>query len=269
MNLFLFVFIATFALTSCSVHRSRAVTVVSASEVTWEKLNPARGDKSPQAATLWGDRNGSPATGFLVKFVDGFSSPPHIHNVSYRGVVISGLIHNDDPEASHMWMPKGSFWTQPKGEAHITAAKGTTNIAYIEIDEGPYLVRPTDAAFDSGERPVNVDVSNLVWLDSIEVPSVQVAFLWGVPKENRLNGTFVKFPGGFTGSIRSTNSTLHAVAIQGRYNYGPVSKSGVTFMTPGSYFSSTEDSVHRISCEASESCVFYVRALGRYSLAAR
>ncbi|MBT8367005.1 MAG: DUF4437 domain-containing protein, partial [Deltaproteobacteria bacterium] len=95
--------------------------VVLTSEVKWEQLNPARGDKSPKAGTLWGDRNGSGPTGFLLKPVDGFESPPHIHNVSYRGVVISGLIHNDDPNADDMWMPTGSFWTQPKGGVHITA----------------------------------------------------------------------------------------------------------------------------------------------------
>ena len=39
--------------------------VLLSSEIVWEKLNPARGDQSPQAATLWGDRNGTEATGFL------------------------------------------------------------------------------------------------------------------------------------------------------------------------------------------------------------
>ena len=68
--------------------------VILASEVKWEKLNPARGDKSPQAGTLWGDRKGAVPTGFLAKFVDGSSSPPHIHNATYRAVVISGRIHN-------------------------------------------------------------------------------------------------------------------------------------------------------------------------------
>ncbi len=48
------------------------------SEIVWEKLNPARGDQSPQAGTVWGDRNAEVPTGFLAKFVDGFSSPPHI-----------------------------------------------------------------------------------------------------------------------------------------------------------------------------------------------
>ena len=58
--------------------------VVLTSEIEWEQLNPARGDKSPQAGTLWGDRKGTVPTGFLAKFVDGFSSPPHIHNATYR-----------------------------------------------------------------------------------------------------------------------------------------------------------------------------------------
>lgn len=98
--------------------------------------------------------------------MNGFSSPPHIHNVTYRAVVMTGLIHNDDPKAELMWMPAGSFWTQPVGEAHITAAKGENVMAYIEIDEGPYLVKPTEQAYDSGERPVNVDADNIVWLDA-------------------------------------------------------------------------------------------------------
>ncbi|MEM6756041.1 MAG: DUF4437 domain-containing protein, partial [Planctomycetota bacterium] len=83
---------------------SGTVEVIPASEVNWTALNPARGDESPKAATLWGDRGADEATGFLVEFVDGFSSPPHIHNVTYRGVVISGLVHNDDPDAATMWM---------------------------------------------------------------------------------------------------------------------------------------------------------------------
>ena len=35
--------------------------VVLRSEVEWSPLNPARGDASPQAGTLWGDRAGQQA----------------------------------------------------------------------------------------------------------------------------------------------------------------------------------------------------------------
>ncbi len=254
-----------------------AFKVILASEVKWEKLNPARGDKSPKAGTLWGDRKGSVPTGFLVKFVDGFSSPPHIHNVSYRGVVISGLIHNDDPNAADMWMPTGSFWTQPKGDVHITAAKGSTNVAYIEIEKGPYLVLPIEKAFDSEERPVNVDASNIVWLDvsnitwggqpgkPVSANEPKVAFLWGIPQDKQLNGTLVKLPAGFTGKINSHGSTFRAVVIKGQLQY-QVSKTDVKTLEPGSYFSSKGESVHQVTSEAEEDCIIYVRSAGKFNV---
>ena len=104
-------------ITSSEVIENPTNTVRISAEIEWEKLNPARGDQSPQAGTIWGDRKGMVATGFLAKFVDGFSSPPHIHNVTYRAVVIKGLVHNDAPEAENMWMKPGSIWPQPVGES--------------------------------------------------------------------------------------------------------------------------------------------------------
>ena len=178
----------------------RTSEVVLTSEVEWGPLNPARGDRGPKAGTLWGDRTGPGPSGFLVEFLDGFESPPHIHNVSYRGVVLSGLIHNDDPNADDLWLPPGSFWTQPKGAVHVTAARGSHNLAYIEIEEGPYLVLPVEEEFDSGEVPVNVDRSNVVWLDQPGTPAAargpRVAYLWGNPRDDRLSGALVELPAG-------------------------------------------------------------------------
>ena len=246
------------------------VDVVLASEVSWEQLNPARGDQSPQAGTLWGHRNGTAPTGFLVKFVDGFSSPPHTHNVSYRGVVISGHVHNDDPDAAVMWLPAGSFWTQPSGEVHITAAKGSTSVAYIEIEQGPYLVLPTEQASDSGERPLNVHASNIVWTDqlgtSASVDGPKVAFLWGNPQDDQLNGTLVKLPAGFTGTIESHGSTFRAVVIKGQPQYRMPGMTHVKTLHPGSHFSSKGESVHQVSSQAGEESVIYIRTDGKYNV---
>ena len=244
-----------------------ASEIILASEVKWEQLNPARGDKSPRAGTLWGDRKGTVPTGFLVKFVDGFSSPPHIHNVTYRAVVISGRIHNDDPDADDMWMPTGSFWTQPKGEVHITAAKGATNMALVEIDKGPYLVLPPGEAFDSGERPINVDTSNIVWVDAPGIPASatgpKLAYLWGNLKDGQSNGTFVQLPAGFMGKINSHGATFRAVVIKGQLQYlGTDTKT----LEPGSYFGSKGESVHQISSKAGEESIIYVRTDGRYDV---
>ena len=252
--------------------------VVLTSEVEWGPLNPARGDQSPRAATLWGDRTDYGPSGFLVQFVDGFSSPPHIHNVTYRGVVIRGLVHNDDPGAENMWLPAGSFWTQPAGEVHITAADAKSNLAYIEIEDGPYLVLPSEEAFDNGERPVNVDESNLVWLDASNIawidrtgvlPSAneaKIAFLWGKPQEGQLNGTFIKLPTGFSGTIHSYGSTFRAVAIQGQPRHHLSSETDIKTLDPGSYFGSEGETVHQVSCETGEDCIIYVRAEGKFDV---
>ncbi|MEW8505816.1 MAG: DUF4437 domain-containing protein [Candidatus Thiodiazotropha sp.] len=253
--------------TGMQVAAEPANVVVLASEVVWEQLNPARGDKSPQAGTLWGDRNGELPTGFLARFVDGFSSPPHIHNVTYRAVVISGGIHNDDPGAAAMWMPAGSFWTQPKGEVHITAAKGRTNVALVEIDKGPYLVLPAEKAFDSGERPINVDASNIVWVDPPGTPASssgpKIAYLWGNRQKGGSNGTFVKLPAGFAGKIQSSGSNFRAVLIKGQLHY-QASETEVKTLEPGSYFASKGTSTHPVSSVAGGESVIYIRTNGNY-----
>ena len=232
------------------------IEIVEISEVKWEKLNPARGDKSPQAGTLWGDRKGDVPTGFLAKFVDGFSSPPHIHNATYRAVVIEGLVHNDDPKAELMWMPPGSFWTQPKGESHITSAKGETNIALVEIDKGPYLVKPPEEAEDTGERPVNIDVQNLVWVDA--EGGTQKSYLWGSLEED--NGTFLKLKG-FSGSIETKSSVFRAVVISGMVKLG---KDKGKSLNPGSYFGSEGNVVHQVLSEGES--VLYIRTKGKYGV---
>lgn len=260
---------------------NQSIRVMTTDDIKWEQLNPARGDKSPKAATIWGDRKGKVATGFLVKFVDGFSSPPHIHNVSYRGLVIEGTIHNDDPDAEKMWMPPGSFWTQPAGEVHITAANSNQNMAYIEIDEGPYLVQPSEEAFDKGERPVNIDRANIVWLkasdtafmeaqDISEIKVIpEIAFLWGNYQGETLNGTLLKLPVGFRGTITSQGSEFRVVVIQGALNYPMPNQDMTKKLEPGSYFSSEGEAIHPISSKLGEESLVYIRTNGKFKIIAQ
>lgn len=239
--------------------------IVLASEINWEPLNPARGANSPRAGTLWGDRNSKVPTGFLAKFADGFSSPPHIHNVTYRAVVISGLIHNDDPDAASMWMPTGSFWTQPKGEVHITAAKGSNNVALVEIDEGPYRVLPPVKAFNNTERPINIDASNIVWTDPAGMAAsgkgVEVAYLWGNLYDGQSYGSFLKLPPGFSGEILSDGDTFRAVIITGQLRYRGNKEEA---LNPGSYFGSSGKTTHKIASQPGVESIIYIRTNGKY-----
>lgn len=246
--------------------------VVLSSEIKWEQLNPARGDKSPLAGTVWGNRKGAVSTGFLAKFVDGFSSPPHIHNVTYRAVVIKGLIHNDNPKAENMWMPTGSFWTQPHGEGHITSAKGEENIAYVEIDNGPYLVKPTTEAYNTKERPINIDKSNVIWLNSSRTNWVapnckaEISFLWESKNNDDLKGLFVKVPTKFSGKIRSNGNVFHAIVIEGNPSYQMPNDAKEIALDPTSYFSSKGIAVHLLANKNKSESIIYIRTNGQIKL---
>ncbi len=272
--------VGTLVVSNCLAQNLTVPTkeVVLKSEVEWTYLNPARKELAPMAGTLWGDRDGNEPTGYLLKPPKDFQSPPHIHNVSYRGIVISGLLHNDDPDAEFMWMPEGSFWTQPKGQVHITAAKGDAPIAYIEIEKGPYLVLPTKEAFLSQLRPVNVDKSNLVWLDSSDISWVnksgspaadnqpQISFLWGDTQDGQLNGTFIKLPAGFNGKINSNSTDFRAIVVKGLPQY-QMSETDIKILEPGSYFSSKGASaVHHLSSKTEKETIIYVRTNGKYNV---
>ena len=241
-------------------------SVIATDNIEWGLLNPLRGDASPRAADLWGDRTKNMATGMLVKFKKGFSSPPHIHNITYRGVVIEGLVHNDDPAAEKMWLPTGSFWTQPAGESHVTAADGQDNLIYLEIDSGPYLVLAAKKAFDNGERAINVDERNLVWLNAKDIKwlkksKVQIAYLWGEP--HLANGSFVKLPAGFAGNIKNDKG-LKAVVVRGKASYQWKGEKTKTVLSASSFFSSTAQGAHKINVETE--VVLYVNSNGRYTV---
>ncbi|KZN60246.1 hypothetical protein N473_25020 [Pseudoalteromonas luteoviolacea CPMOR-1] len=235
--------------------------VVTTEHHEWGYLNPLRGKLSPGAVNLWGDRTKNSATGMLVRFKKGFESPPHIHNITYRGVVIDGLLHNDDPSAEKMWMPRGSFWTQPAGESHITAANGSTNLIYLEIDSGPYLVKPMEQAFDNGERPLNLHKNNMVWLDQktlkyLNAPNVKAIQLWG--DDNAVIGQMIKLPGQFSGVIASKSSEFRAVLISGKVSYRSSEQSGIK-LDPGSYFESTAEFDHLVKNLGNEDVILYIR----------
>ncbi|MCC9655753.1 DUF4437 domain-containing protein [Rhodopirellula halodulae] len=254
--------------------------VVHVSEVSWQPLNPARGDKAPKAGTLWGDQTKPGKSGFLVKFLDGFSSPPHIHNITYRGVVISGGLHNDDPDAEPMWMPVTSYWTQPAGEVHVTAARGSS-VAYVEIQEGPYLVMPPEKAFGNQERPLNVDASNIVWLTASESEWIDeasfnssasapaIAYLWQIASQENddtppVSCSLVRLPAGFEGTFVNEQGAFRSVVIQGDVSLEGHDVQGPETLSPGAYFGFEGKAFQTVS--ASKDAVVYVRSEGPFRI---
>ncbi|GGA73133.1 hypothetical protein GCM10011369_13570 [Neiella marina] len=255
-------------LSSVALATNGEVKVVAASDIKWGYLNPLRGKLSPGAADLWGDRTIDTATGMLVRFNRGFESPPHIHNITYRGIVIDGLLHNDDPTAAKMWMPAGSFWTQPAGEDHTTAANAETNLIYLEIDSGPYLVQPSQQSFDNGERPLNVHKDNIVWLNhselhDINASGVDFTYVWQTASD--ISGSMIKLPPNFDGAIRTEASEFRAVVIAGELAHSTDNDKS-TRLTAGSYIESDGGFTHKLTNRGDSEAIVYIRSNGRYSV---
>jgi len=252
----------------------QSVTVTTADQVSYQPLNPARGDASPQAGVMWGDITKDVPSGMLLKFAEGFSSPPHIHNITYRAVVIDGEIHNDDPDAANMWMGQGTFWTQPAGEVHITSARpGVGGTGFLEILEGPYLVQPGDKAFDNGEQPLNLVSSNMVWMSADEMNWIkagnsaqgpEATLLWGDLSDGELSCSMLKLPQGYKASLSAQGGDLKVVVIQGDVLHSVASVTKQNKLSSGGYFASAEGVSHLLKCDAKGECMIYVRAQGSF-----
>lgn len=260
-----------------TIAQIESVNVITPDQVEYQPLNPARGDASPQAGVLWGDIRQDVPSGVLLQFAEGFASPPHIHNITYRAVVIRGEVHNDDPDAENMWMGPGSFWIQPAGEVHITSARpGVGATAFLEILEGPYLVQPEDMSFDNGERPVNIVESNQVWLTSDDLTWIsaagglstkaEAAFLWGKPETGQLSASLIRLSAGQKASLSTVNGDLKAVMTKGELIHEVIGASEPSTVGAGGYFSSLEGINHTLECVASDPCVIYLRTRGQFRL---
>lgn len=255
---------------------SAGVRVIQPDALAFVPLNPARGDASPQAGVLWGDIRRDVASGVILKFADGFSSPPHIHNITYRAMVISGHVHNDDPDAAPMWMGPGSYWMQPAGEVHITAARpGAPGVSFLEILAGPYLVRPSAQAFDNGEQPLNLAADNIVWMSATGRPilaapdsadrltGISLAPLWGEALPGRTVAFALKMAPGARSVLGGISGGLKAVVINGSLTHRADGLTQDVLLEPGGHFASDDARVfHRARCEGSKDCVVYVRADG-------
>ncbi len=140
-------------------------------------------------------------------------------------------------------------------------------MAFLDIQEGPYLVKPTSEAFDNGERPVNVDKTNIVWLNAKDIEwisnksKVQTAFLWGSHKDNQLRATLLKLPAGFKGKIKNLSQNFRAVVISGGISHQFSKKEDKKKLNAPSYFGAEENGTSIISAE--KETVLYIRSNGK------
>ncbi len=126
-------------------------------------------------------------------------------------------------------------------------------------------MKPINKAFDNGERPINIDISNVVWLDNEKTnwvssnSNAQISFLL---KNEDFRSLFVKLPKGYSGTIKTEGTVLHSVIIQGELNYLVSQENETKVLDPGSYFGSTSKATHTISNTKNDVVLIYIRTNG-------
>lgn len=134
-------------------------------------------------------------------------------------------------------------------------------------------MKPTSEALDNGERPVNVDKTNLVWLNAKDIEwineksKVKTAFLWGSHEKNQLRVTLLKLPAGFKGKIQNLSPSFRAVIISGGLTHQFAKNGEKKELNAPSYFGAEENATSIISAE--KETVIYIRSNGSFKVNAK
>ncbi|WP_424928977.1 DUF4437 domain-containing protein [Amaricoccus tamworthensis] len=111
-----------------------------------------------------------------------------------------------------------------------------------------------------------------MWLDAGAAQWIQgdgdaeMAFLWGSLKGTDKNGTFLRLPAGYTGSLSTQAPLMRAVTIQGTTGVTMSGESEGQTLNPGSYFGSHGEAFHTVSCTSDDACILYMHTEGQYTL---
>lgn len=85
---------------------------------------------------------GDPARGAhsnYIKLPGGTVSPVHTHTADYYGVVISGVVANEQtPAGPDRPLPPGSYWYQRGGEPHVTKCISPTECLFFVTSSGSF-----------------------------------------------------------------------------------------------------------------------------------
>ncbi len=96
--------------------------MVTPDQVDYQPLNPARGDASPQAGTLWGDLDDGGLSASFVKLPAGHTSDLSVESDRLRAVIVDGaLIHSVAGLETQSELGAGGFFESDAGVPHALA----------------------------------------------------------------------------------------------------------------------------------------------------
>lgn len=234
--------------------------------LAWSPLDPELGDKGPQLAPAWGDRESEPS-GFFLQLPAGYTGALATHANDYHAVTISGATTNAQSGAKKSApVPPGAYWYQPGGVAHATSCGKEPCIVYVHTT-GRLAIAPAQPAKGAKPDPRYVEKKpkDLTWtaVDPKNPALGQAAALWG-DAESQPSGMFVKLPAGNAPTWHIHKHDYHAVVLAGTV-INNESGSEPVEMPVGSYWWQPGGYKHAETCKAGgPDCIFYVHHTGAY-----
>ncbi len=217
-------------------------------EIPFAPFNP----KQPKGIHVY-PLNGNPkATAFsaIVRFPGNFETPLHTHKFSYSAVALSdGLFHGRAKDDKHD-VTKGSFWTQPGGEAHLDGCKGDDFCYFFVVFEGPVNMTPVETPVEKSAG-TSTAYADIKWKEV--KGGIKMAVVSGSPKVGPFTGLF-SFPKGMTTNVHTHSADFAGALLSGTHHRG-ASADQLKTLSPGSAWSEPAGSAHMEKCGDAEDCI--------------
>jgi len=186
----------------------------------------------------------------IVRMPAGFATPLHTHEAAFSGVTLTeGLVHSATTEDDQP-LPKGSFWHQPAGEAHIDACKSEDPCLMLAFFEGAVDMTPAEAP--AAEPTMTVTRADAIEWTEVK-GGVQMAVIHGNPKEGAFHALF-DFPAGMATNVHTHSAAFTGALISGTHHRGPSAEQLVT-LTDGAVWNEVAGTPHMEQCGTESNCV--------------
>ena len=231
-----------------------SMTIVDEADIEFAEISPFATFGSAQ-----GDFTSGPHGTFGI-FGPGASSPPHTHSSSYYAVVLGGEMNNPfGTETDPPTLAPGSFWAVPADNGHVTACLTTqTECRFFFHAAAAFDFTPIDELIEA--RTANASSIPIQELNFKGLaPYDGSASVWGDPDTGPY-GTIIRLNAGQdTGQLAHRNAfTLIPVTGQLSLDTGDNTRAiGV-----GSLLEAQANTPHRLTCDDTVDCLFYLYSDG-------
>jgi quercetin dioxygenase-like cupin family protein len=227
---------------------AQAAKNVAFSQLAFKPFNP----KNPKGIHVY-FISGNPKAGAfsaMVKLPPGYNSGLHTHTADYTGIAMSAGLSHTLTKAPGKPLPKGSYWYQPGGEAHVDACHTKAPCYMLAMFKGAVDMKPVKEPA-TAPKAVITPADKIKWAEL--KGGVKMAVIDGNPKKGPFQALF-HFPAGMTTNVHTHSAAFTGALLAGTHQRGPRADRLVT-LGEKSVWHEPANSPHMEKCGAKAACI--------------